>query len=90
MPNKPKTPHTSVRIPPALKTAAQTKAATQGRTLTDVIIAGLQDYTKDPPRYVTYVRGCVCWYASGTLSTICPDCAIHGGLQDYTKEEDNT
>lgn len=47
VPNKPKTPHTSVRIPPDLKTAAQTKAATQGRTLTDVIIAGLQDYTQE-------------------------------------------
>ena len=47
VPNKPKTPHTSIRIPPDLKAASQAKAKTEGRTLTDVIIAGLQDYTHD-------------------------------------------
>lgn len=44
MPNQPKTPHKSFRIPPELYSAAQTKAARQGRTLTDVVKDLLQSY----------------------------------------------
>jgi predicted DNA-binding protein len=44
MPNQPKTPHKSFRIPPELYSAAQAKAARQGRTLTDVVKELLQGY----------------------------------------------
>jgi predicted HicB family RNase H-like nuclease len=44
MPNQPKTPHKSFRIPPELYSAAQAKAARQGRTLTDVVKELLQNY----------------------------------------------
>jgi hypothetical protein len=44
MPNQPKTPHKSFRIPPELYSAAQAKAARQGRTLTDVVKELLQKY----------------------------------------------
>lgn len=44
MPNQPKTPHKSFRIPPALYAAAQAKAARQGRTLTDVVKELLKGY----------------------------------------------
>jgi hypothetical protein len=38
------TPLSSLRIPPELKAAAQAKAATQGRTLTDVVVTSLREY----------------------------------------------
>ena len=47
MPNKPKTPQTTVRIPPHIKAAAQVKAAEENRTLTDVIVDGLRDYIRE-------------------------------------------
>lgn len=40
------TPPSSIRIPPALKKAAQAKAEAEGKTLTDVIVAGLERYVK--------------------------------------------
>jgi predicted DNA-binding protein len=47
MPNQPKTPHKSFRIPPELYVAAQAKAARQGRTLTDVVKELLQGYVDE-------------------------------------------
>lgn len=49
MPNHPKTPHSTFRIPVELKQAAQTKAANEQppRTLTDVVVQGLEDYVKE-------------------------------------------
>ena len=48
-PNKPKTPHSSIRIPVELKQAARTKAANEQppRTLTDVVVQGLENYVKE-------------------------------------------
>jgi uncharacterized protein (DUF1778 family) len=47
------TPLTSVRIPPDVKAAAQRRAAAEGRTLTDVVVAYLRRYghkvTTPPP-----------------------------------------
>jgi hypothetical protein len=48
MPNQPKTPHTSFRIPADLKTEAVAKAAAEDRTLTDVIVALLSEYVMPP------------------------------------------
>lgn len=45
-PNAPKTPVTNFRIPPDLKAKAQTKAAEQGKTLTDVVLDSLKRYTR--------------------------------------------
>lgn len=49
VPNKPKTPTSTFRIPVELKQAAQTKAANEQppRTLTDVVVQGLEDYVKE-------------------------------------------
>jgi predicted HicB family RNase H-like nuclease len=47
MPNQPKTPHKSFRIPPDLYAAAQAKAALQGRTLTDVVKELLQRFVEE-------------------------------------------
>ncbi len=49
MPNQPKTPHTSVRIPPDLKKRAAAKAASEGRNLSTVIVALLESYISTPP-----------------------------------------
>jgi len=46
MPDKPKTPHSTFRIPLDLKAAAAEKAAEEGKTLTDVITEALVKYTK--------------------------------------------
>lgn len=43
-----RTPATSVVIPPELKEAAATKAATEYRTLSDVIVAALYSYVNKP------------------------------------------
>lgn len=43
-PNQPKTPLRSVRVPDALWNAAKARAAQDGRTVTDVIVAALQDF----------------------------------------------
>ncbi|WP_440710685.1 hypothetical protein [Herbiconiux sp. YIM B11900] len=47
MPNQPKTPHKSFRIPPELYAAAQAKAASEDRTLTDVVKELLQRYVNE-------------------------------------------
>lgn len=50
MPNQPKTPHTSFRIPPDVKEAAVARAETEGRTLTAVIVDLLERYISTPPQ----------------------------------------
>lgn len=44
------TPVRNVRVPEGLWRAAQEKAATEGRTLTDVILNALQRYVSTPPK----------------------------------------
>lgn len=46
MPNQPKTPMKSFRIPEDLYRAALTKAAERGESLSDVIRAALERYVK--------------------------------------------
>lgn len=46
MPNQPKTPVTTFRIPPELKKAATAKAQAEDRTLTDVVLKALERYVK--------------------------------------------
>lgn len=46
MPNAPKTPLRSVRIPDDLWQQAQAKAAAKGETVTDVIRSALERYVK--------------------------------------------
>lgn len=46
MPNKPKTPHRTIRISDELWQAAQAKAAERGETLTDVLRRSLERYVK--------------------------------------------
>jgi len=50
MPNQPKTPVHSIRADGALWRRAQAKAAAEGRTLTDVLVAYLKRYVATPPR----------------------------------------
>lgn len=45
-----KTPVTNFRIPLPIVQAAKEKAAAEGRTLTDVIVAYLKRYGSTPPR----------------------------------------
>jgi predicted HicB family RNase H-like nuclease len=45
MPNAPKTPTRTVRVSDEIWTAAKEKAAIEGRTLTEIVIAALKDYT---------------------------------------------
>jgi hypothetical protein len=47
MPNAPKTPTRTIRVPDDLWKAVQLKAADQGITVTSVIIKALEDYLKD-------------------------------------------
>ena len=47
MPNQPKTPLKSVRIPHDLYAAAMAKAEAEGRNLSDVIREFLAEYVKD-------------------------------------------
>jgi hypothetical protein len=44
MPNQPKTPMRGLRVPDDLWAAAKAKAASEGRTVTDVIITALRRY----------------------------------------------
>lgn len=44
MPNQPKTPARSVRVPDTLWSAAQKKAAENGETVTDVLLRSLTRY----------------------------------------------
>ena len=46
MPNQPKTPARSVRIPDGLWRAAQAEAERRGETVTDVIVRSLKRYTR--------------------------------------------
>ncbi len=50
VPNQPKTPHSTFRIPVELKEAAAEKAKAEGRTLTDVIVAALTEYVEESAR----------------------------------------
>lgn len=52
MPRPPtgKTPVMNFRIPTHIAKAAREKAAAEGRTLTDVIVAYLRRYVSTPPR----------------------------------------
>jgi hypothetical protein len=50
MPNQPKTPVRGIRVDEGLWRAAQEKAAAEGRTMTDVIVAYLKRYASTPPR----------------------------------------
>lgn len=47
MPNQPKTPLRSVRVPDELWEAALRKAQDEGETVTDVIIRALTRYVRD-------------------------------------------
>ena len=46
MPNQPKTPVRSVRIPDDVWRAAQAKAAAEGETVTDVVLRALKRYVR--------------------------------------------
>lgn len=46
VPNKPKTPISGFRIPEDVKTAAAERAASEGKTLTDVVVEHLRRYGK--------------------------------------------
>lgn len=45
MPNQPKTPGRSVRVPDPLWEAAKAKTAARGETVTDVVVRALNEYT---------------------------------------------
>lgn len=49
MPNQPKTPARSVRVPQTLWDAAKTAAAGREETVTDVVVRALEEYVTDPP-----------------------------------------
>jgi hypothetical protein len=49
MPNAPKTPTRTIRVPDALWLAVQTKAAIKGVTVTSVIIKALTEYATPEP-----------------------------------------
>jgi NRPS condensation-like uncharacterized protein len=46
MPNQPKTPISSFRIPSDLKKAVKAKAEAEGRTVSDVVVAALRRYVR--------------------------------------------
>lgn len=48
VPNQPKTPHKSFRIPADLYQAAQAKASERGETVTDVVRRALAEYVESP------------------------------------------
>lgn len=47
MPNKPATPHRTVRVPDDLWQAVKRKAADRGETVTDVILRALKRYLRE-------------------------------------------
>ena len=47
MPNSPKTPTRTVRVPDDLWDAVKAKAASENRTVTDVIIRALEAYVRE-------------------------------------------
>ncbi len=50
VPNQPKTPPRSVRVPDDLWSAARVRAAENGETVTDVLIRALEAYVSDDNR----------------------------------------
>lgn len=50
MPNKPKTPVSTFRIPLDLKAQAAAAAEAEGRTLTDVVVEALERYVRKQRR----------------------------------------
>lgn len=52
VPNAPKTPNTTLRIPLKLKAAVMEVAAEQGETMTDVILRALRGYVASHGRDV--------------------------------------
>ena len=52
-----KTPLRNIRVPDALWKAAKAKAAAEGRTLTDVLVAYLHRYVNAPRRGTDEQRG---------------------------------
>ena len=46
-PNQPKTPHRTIRVPDTLWEATKAKAAGEGRTVTDVVVAALKKYVEE-------------------------------------------
>jgi predicted transcriptional regulator len=48
MPNAPKTPTRTIRVADGLWKAVQVKAASEGRTVTSVIVDALEAYIKSP------------------------------------------
>lgn len=50
VPNKPKTPTSTFRIPVDLKAAAQQRAEAEGKTLTAVVVDALTKYAKGSKR----------------------------------------
>lgn len=47
MPNKPATPHRTIRVPDELWDAVKRKAADRGETVTAVILRALKRYLRD-------------------------------------------
>lgn len=50
MPNQPRTPHRTIRVPDELWAAAQEVAAGKGETLSDVLRRSLERYVKTAKR----------------------------------------
>lgn len=50
MPNQPKTPNRTIRVPDEVWRAAKRVAADRGETITDVIVRALKRYVRDHPR----------------------------------------
>lgn len=57
MPNQPKTPHRTIRVPDEEWTPAKDKAAAEGETMTDVIRAGLRKYVINALIVACFVGG---------------------------------
>ena len=49
VPDQPKTPHRSVRVPDEIWDEVRRKASDRGETITDVILRALKQYLRDPP-----------------------------------------
>lgn len=47
VPNQPKTPQRTIRVPDELWQAVKEKAKRRGETVTDVIVAALKRYVRD-------------------------------------------
>lgn len=47
VPNQPKTPQRSVRVPDDVWQAAKAKAESEGQTVSDVVRQALEDYLRD-------------------------------------------